>query len=423
MRGRVGAMNEGRRQRLATAARILGGGGSPGRLRRAGMLAVAGALLAGGGGGIALHRQAAALDEARRSTGHLVAVQAVRTSLAQADADVTNAFLSGGLEPRPLRRQYADATARASTELVRAARSDPGRGTEYAEADVALGRYAELMEAARTTNRQGLPVGSNYLRMGSRLLRQQVLPPLARAADADDATATSAFGAAGTAGAWFVACSLTGLALLAVAQARLARLTRRVVSVPAALSGGVLLALAVAAGVLCAVAAHSTRQLERGAAADTAALAQARVAAFDAKTLESLTLVGRGSTPENETSWGVAMRLARTRASAVHDAVLLPPLDAYAREHAAISALDTGGQWAQGVRRAISTAPGSANAGFAAFDTASQARLDRAADDVAAGLASARRPLRPAAALLAAGGLLAAAGSGAGVSRRLGDYR
>jgi len=424
---------------LGTLATFVGGGGSPGRLRRIALVAVAGALLAGAGGAAALQRQASAVDDARRASAHLVSVQDIRTALVRADADVTDAFLSGGLEPAPLRRRYADALATASAQLVRAARTDAappgaptspgdgaatssGDGDGYADANRALGRYGELMEAARTTNRQGLPVGANYLRMGSRLLRAQVLPTLTDAAAADAAAADAAFRTADGAAHGLAACAVAGVGLLALAQVRLARLTRRVVAVPAAATGALLLVALVAAGVVAAVAGSRTAQVHRGAAATTDALAQARVAAFDAKALEGLTLAARGSTPGNEALWSAAMRTADRRAADA-DAALLPPLDAYAREHAAINALDVSGRWADGVRRAVSTSPGSAGASFAAFDVASAARLERSAAAAATGLADAHTPLPPAAALLAVVGLVAAGGAVLGVSRRLAEYR
>ena len=204
--------------------------------------------------------------------------------------------------------------------------------------------------------------------------------------------------------------------MLVAAQVRLAHLTRSVFTVPAAGGSAVLLAVLLVSAVLCVVAAVRAQDVRTGAAARTDRLARARTAAFEAKSLESLTLISRGARTDGEQAWQAAFRQAFPPTRSV-------PLLRYRDAHEQIAELDGTGRWTEAVARASDTGPGSANAAFAQFDAASGAQLDDVAEDADDGLAGARGPLPATAAVLALAGVAGGAGVTRGVARRLAEYR
>jgi hypothetical protein len=395
--------------------------GSPGRLRLLGIAGVVAGLLVAVGGGLSLRAQADALAEARAATAHLVLLRGVGTELVRADANATNAFLRGGLEPTERRAEYLAALGRASRDLAVAARSGIGDGAAYGRASEDLSRYAGRIEAARVSNRQGKAVGANYLRIASDELRAELLPELSGLAAYDSRRVDAAHDRFRLATLGFALCAVAGLVLLGVVQYRLAHLTRSIFTVPAAATGALLAVVLLVTGVLCAVAAVKAGNVRDGDARRTDALARARTAAFDAKALESLTLSARGSRPDGEEEWAAAMATARDELrSGWGD---LRPLEEYAGRHREIAELDEGGQWSEAVERAVATGAGTANEPFDRFDDESRVRLGDVASGAHDGLGSARAPLTPAAVVVVLAGLLAAAGLARGIADRLGEYR
>jgi hypothetical protein len=285
-----------------------------------------------------------------------------------------------------------------------------------------LTTYTGLIEAARTSDRHDLPIGATYLRSASALLRSDVLPDLAAASALDTAQVRGAYAAAHSGDRVFLGCAAAGLVLLAGAQSALARLTRRVFSVPAALTGLLLTLTAVVAGTLSVSAVRAADTIRSGDLARSSALAGARAAAFDARATESLVLIGRGAYPDGEQRWLSAFGSARQQAAVVGQD-LVTPLDAYGREHAQVRARDGDGDWAPAVAQALAVAPGSATRSLAAFDTRSVERLGACRRGVLDGLADAREPLLWAAPAVVVTGAAAVLGLGLGVARRLGEYR
>ncbi len=214
--------------------------GSPGRLRRLGAAGVAGALLAGAGGALAIAVMTSALNRADTALEHRDLLQSARVELFRADANAAGAFLRGGLEPIGQRRQLLASLSAASGGVIQAADPDDGR---YVLLNRALTEYTGLLETARSSNRQALPVGASYLQIGSELLNRSVLPPLGEMAAEDTERADAAFTLAFWAAVGFVVCVLAGGALLVWSQIQLAQLTRSVFTVPAAATSMVLAAV------------------------------------------------------------------------------------------------------------------------------------------------------------------------------------
>jgi hypothetical protein len=395
--------------------------GSPGRLRVLGIVGVVAGLLAAVGGGLSLRVQADALGEARAATAHLVLLQGVRTELVRADANATNAFLRGGLEPAAQRQEYLAALGSASRDLAVAARTGTGDGAAYARATEDLGRYAGLIEAARANNRQRLIIGANYLKIASDALRTDLLAELGGLVADDTARIEAAYDRSRLATVGFAASVLTGLLLLVVVQYRLAHVTRSVFTLPAAATSAVLAVVLLVTATLAAVAAVQAGDVRDGDARRTDALARGRTAAFDAKALESLTLSARGGRPQGEDQWVAAMRRAVDEVRAGGGDVA--PLDAYGTAHREIATLDAAGQWTQAVERAVTTGAGTANESFDRFDEESRRLLGGVAAEADDGLRGARAPLTPAAIVVVLAGLLAAAGLARGIADRLAEYR
>jgi hypothetical protein len=399
--------------------------GTPGRLRLAAGVAIVAAIVAGLGGGFALWERSAALSEAQDSAANLVLLQGVRTNLAQADADAANAFLRYGLEPKAQQQSYAAAIQAASTDLTAAARgADATDAAVLGQVNDKLTTYVGLVEAARANNRQGLPIGASYLSVASSLLRDEILVQLGKVADHEGSRTDDAYDRASAAAIWLTLSAIVGVGALVAVQVWLAQRSRRVLNLPAAIATAGLVVTLLGAGLLMAVAQSQAEDVRDGAYSRAAALGQARVHAFDAKSEEALTLIKRGSgTPEDQAwtdSYNQADAAVRRAGS---DSALLTPLQAYGDKHKAIRDLDNSGSWEKAVQAAVATDPASANAAFNQFAGASRDALAAAAAQTDDGLGEAKGGLALMAWVLVLVGLLAAGGAWWGISLRLDEYR
>src|SRR5258706_9198485 len=95
--------------------------GTPGRMRLFGAIAIVVSLLFGVLAFLAVTGYSSDLDNARSNSEQLVRIQRIRTNLVKADANATNAFLVGGLEPPAVRDAYTNGIATAARALAEAA--------------------------------------------------------------------------------------------------------------------------------------------------------------------------------------------------------------------------------------------------------------------------------------------------------------
>lgn len=411
--------------RRALAAFRQGITGTPGRLRLAAGASIVAALIAGLGGAYGLQQRSAALTEAQLNAEDLVVLQTVRTSLVQADADATNSFLSGGLEPVAQRRDYMASLAQASKDLaVVARRASDEDLADLSRVNDALTQYAGLVESARSLNRQQLPIGASYLKVASALMSDQILPGLAAVANRESERADDAFDRSSMAWLLLTPAAVLGLGVLIGVQVWLARRSRRVLNVPAALSTAALVVVLGAGVVVMAVAQSEANDVRDGAYGRAVMLGLARVEAYDAKSIEALTLISRGSGTPEDPEWTAAIGRSMDALGAARDTTsLVAQLNVYVEQHKAIRELDNAGQWDRAVAAATNPDPGSANATFQEFATASGNQLRQAADATASGLDEAHGGLVPVAWLALLVGLVAAAGAWWGISLRLDEYR
>ena len=401
---------------------------TPGRLRLVSAALIVVALSVGLGAAQSFWAADGALARADANAAQLVRLQDIQTKLVRADADATNAFLVGGLEQPAQRRDYDQAIERASAQVAFAARAQPADGEVLAALSTSILTYTGMVEQARAINRQGLPLGAQYLRDGSAGLRADALPLMEALNKANEHRVAVEFANARTARNLAIAAALVGLVVLGGALVWLARRSHRYVNVPVAASGLVVLAILVVSAVALGSVASAVKDVRTGSYAAARALASARIAAFDAKANESLTLISRGSGAAFETAWKAA---SGTTTSDLDVAVSVGGADAglptswttYTVLHQKIRARDDGGAWDKAVAAAVSRAAGSANAAFDAFDNASEQRLTHAGDATSSGLRDAESGLTFGAWLAVLAGILAASLAWWGLSQRIEEYR
>ena len=401
--------------------------GSPGRLRIAAGVAVLTCLVFALLGANAFRAWGSALDDARADGAQLVRVQSIQTSLGAADAAASNAYLSGGIERPDQRLAYDQARSQASQLVVVAAAQNPGDAAELGTVNEALARYTGLIDQARANNRQQLPLGTAYLRQARTVLTTEIVPALERVTASNQQRVADAYGAANSATAMLVAAGVIVLAGLLLVQLWLARRTHRILNAPlAGATVGVLIAL-IAGAIALNATGKKANDTSTHAYAASVDLAQARIAAFDAKSQESLRLINRGNGAANEKQYTADLAVAKdafARAGAAGaDTGGLDALATWQAVHAKVVTADGGGDWATARNLAVNNDSGDSNPAFAAFDKASGDELAVQSQAVDAGLSGTRVLLLVLGWLTLGLGLIAAAAGWFGVSQRLEEYR
>ena len=183
--------------------------GTPGRMRVVAALGRRGRRCCFGlGAGQAFRSADGALERARRQRRtSSCGCRTIQTNLVQADADATNAFLVGGLEPAAQRADYDRRRPSASQLIAEAAQTQPADGAALgARQRRRWSPTPSAVEQARANNRQALPVGRAVPQ------RRQRRPARAEArcrrsshlVDANDARATQEFDDGRRAALWLV---------------------------------------------------------------------------------------------------------------------------------------------------------------------------------------------------------------------------
>jgi CHASE3 domain sensor protein len=343
--------------------------GSPGRMRLFGVLAALTAALFGIVGATSLWSSAGALDRADHNTAQVVRIQGIYADLVRADADATNAFLVGGIENPAQRADYDASIARVAAGIVDAAEAQPADRVALGRLNTQLQTYASTVEEARVYNRQGLPIGAQYLTGAGQTLRADVLPVVQALINANTKRAGTEFNAASNLTVPTIV-GLLALAVLLMVMVWLARRTHRYLNASIA-SGALMVVIALAlALVTLGSVGNQVTTVRNNDFAQTVALATARSAAFDAKSNESLTLIARGSGGRYETAWKTLSDQVNTAlyAGGPQGSALQAQWKAYTDQHVKIRAADDGGSWDDAVKAAVSTDSGSASAAFSAFD-------------------------------------------------------
>jgi hypothetical protein len=373
--------------------------------------------------------RADALDRARAETVHQASLQIVRTKTVIADTAAADDVLRGKTRRPIAERQFDFALEPAVTGLVVAARhADASR---LALANRWLARYAQQVDNARTLARAGdARAAADSLQKASALLRAEVLPPLVAAQQASQARLANDQSAA----TWDALIGILGalLALLVLGGVHwwLTLHTRRLVNLGLAAGLIVLLVVGLSGLVTVSVSRHRATVVEDGAHLVARQLVDARVAAFDARGRESLSVISDNVLTE-DAQWKQAMSTARAALAGaepgataiVHGdlANITGLLKDYQTQHARLLDRARVGDDA-GVRMRVAGANYSAGAfeEFDAFSGALLARQVQASDD---GWTEAGHNLRPVAWLSLLAGLVAAGLGWLGLSARSREYR
>lgn len=256
--------------------------------------------------------------QAANNTEQLVRVQNIQSTLFRADALATTAFLTGGLEPPEQRAEYDEAIETITRQIAEAAEAQPADRDALAALNTAVTEYNATIAQARANNRQGFPVGAEYLRTASTGLRNTAVEgsaiPIAQALVA--ANAERAEDELGAQHPFLIL--LPGLAALAVlfwVNRMIARRFRRRINVGIAVAFVAVAVLTVVAFFITAIQAANNNDRLAGSYETSYRESTARTAANDAKANESLRLISRGSGQVYEDRWVVASQTVEENAS------------------------------------------------------------------------------------------------------------
>lgn len=316
------------------------------------------------------------------NTEQLTRIHAITSSLFQADAIATNAFLVGGLEPAEQRMDYDAALEQVSLLIIEAADAQPADRAALVALNTHVLHYAEKMQQARANNRQGLPVGAQYLREASSELRGETADVLEALIEANQERADRSLS-----GHRWPLVALPGIALLLLLgwfNQDLARVFRRRINLGLAAGAGVVALATIGATVVVWSLASSASELREESFAEVTSIAAARTAANDAKSNESLRLISRGSGAQYEENWQEAS--ATVEENIAGNSGLTTLWEDYVTGKTEILEVEQGGDWDEAVRLAVSTEPGSATESFVAFDTAASTHISMASKAVSSTL-------------------------------------
>ena len=313
------------------------------------------------------HANRAAAD----NTEQLVRVQNIQSTLFRADALATTAFLTGGLEPPEQRAAYDDAIETITRQITDAAEAQPADRRALADLNAAVTDYNATIAQARANNRQGFPVGAEYLRTASTGLRDTSVEgsaiPVAQALVAanagraeDELDAQHPF--------LVLLPGVVALVLLWWVNRRLASRFHRRINVGVAAAALTVAVLTVVAFGVAAVQSAHNGDLRDGSYATSFRESTARTSGNDAKANESLRLISRGSGQVYEDRWSAASDVVRANASTETSGLW----SEYVAAHRKIVKLDDGGQYEQAVDLATTSDPEGSTALLDAFDARSQ---------------------------------------------------
>lgn len=271
----------------------------PGRLRIIGAVLALLVLAFGAVAAVEINdRAASANDVVERSQPLSADAAGIYRSLADADAAAASGFLAGPREPRAVHDQYVKDIEEASRLLVKAAANtdtSSASGREITTLNEGLPRYTGLIERARATNRQGLPLGGAYLRYANQQMSGQLLPAAERLYEAETGRLDRDQHSARAWPFFSLGIGIVALAVLFWAQRRNYRRTNRV------FNHGLLAATAAATVLLLWLAVGHTVARSDLAQADSHGqrsmdvLNRARIDSLKARADENLTVVARGA--------------------------------------------------------------------------------------------------------------------------------
>ncbi len=354
---------------------------------------------------------------AAADTAQLGRVQKIQSTLLSADALATNAFLVGGLEDPEQRAKYDVAIASVLEEIAEASRAQEADLKVLKALNVAVTTYATSVAQARANNRLGYPIGAEYLSSASNELRATAIPILDALVAANTDRAEDSM--TGQHPFWLLLVGLLALAALFVLNRQLAQAFRRRLNKGLVVAGVIVLGVTVVTVLAAFVRDSSNDSLREGEFAAAVSLANTRTAANDAKAIESLRLIKRGSGADAEKKWQAAKEkvdqgLARADADA--------DWEAYVERHQALVALDDGGNWERAKNLATTADPEGTTVPFQDFDRATAAEAEKQSEIAVDDLDSGRWLARAFSGLTVLLGVVAAVAVARGIGERRREF-
>ena len=400
--------------------------GTPGRMRAFLILAAAMSVIFGLAAAQGFSQSGGALQRAQANAAQLVRIQAIHTNLVSANADATNAFLVGGLEPPDQRAHFVNSMAAAAGLIAEAATAQPADRDVLGALNKTLITYEGLIEQARANNRQGLPIGSQYLKDANSVLQDDSLPLVKALVEANEKRVDTEFDGISYGTIWVLVAGLLTLVVFGITLRWLARRTHRYINVPIA-AGAVLVLLTTAVGgIALASASGSAKDTRNSEYERTLALSRARIAAYDARSNESLTLIARGSGDTFDKAYNTAAGEVTTQLGKLsgNDSSLTSSWQQYQNIHKQVRDDDTSGKWDDAVVLAVGkTNDSNSVSTFTAFDKTSDSHLQDSSTAVQSRLKNTRDGLPPIGWLGVPIGIAAALLVAWGMSQRLEEYR
>ena len=372
-------------------------------------------------GWISISSRDQSLDRTGDAAARLISVQEIRSAVIEADSIATTSFLVGGLESADQRARYEERLATASSSLALLSNGLSGESLDQlTSASSTLEVFSGLVEQARANNRQGFPVGAAYQRQASALVRDQLLVSLDAIEQQSRADVNAEIERAHQIGWVLPVTGVIVIGAMAAGSLWLFRRTRRLINVPVGIAAVITIVVVGVSLVSMGDAVSTADGVVTGDLLQADRLSQARVAAFEARSDEALTLINRGNGQANEAAY---LQAAAT-AYAILDARdgrqdLAAGFSAYDDIHNSIRRQDNDGDW----DGAVETLIGESAESFATFsadiEDVVQSRAsaaESALDDAGSGLGTSRLTLIIAA--LIAAGLVTI-----GYGQRLKEYR
>ena len=373
--------------------------------------------------------QARAATTAREQSAQLLGVQNVRTLLVDANAIAANTFLVGGLEPTELRASYVSSLTGAASAIAGLSAADSADTRALARVASSITTYSGLIEQARANNRQGFPVASAYLDQASTALSGDggILEDLDGLVDSGADRVAAAYDAV----RWSVLLmigSLVMLVLLLAAQLWLARRTHRYLNRPLATGTALLLVVGVGGALAYGSVAADAGTARVESYREALTVSNALIAASDAKSLESFTLIKRGSGAALEERYTQAVDSAREKLSGdLQDELartrLVDEFGQWQSFHKEIREADDAGNWDQAVRVATITGNGTPNDLFTTFSDDARDVVQEKALAAATTLDRGAEFATLVSWILLAAGLAGAVFAWRGIAQRLEEYR
>jgi hypothetical protein len=352
-------------------------------------------------------------DRAADNTDQLVRVQDIGSSLYNADALASNAFLQDGLEPPEQRVAYDDAIDKVLAQIADAAEAQPADRAALAALNERVSAYTTGVTQARDGNRQALPVGAQYLREASAALRNDVTPVLDNLVEANTQRAQDEMDTHHP--WWLLGMGLVAIALLWLVNRAIAKRFHRRFN-----QGLLVAALAIAVLSFFTVSYASSQNsanddLRAGDFSDAVDEAISRTAANDAKALESQRLINRAAGPDVDGLWAEAAAVVDGNTAFGGE------WETYKAAHAKVDQLDKDGDWDAAVAQATSQEAEGSTGTFDVFDESSAAAITKSGDAAAGDLRSNTGGLILTLVTLLVG-LLGAAAAAWGINQRRREY-